>query len=278
MLFAYLDEFGHVGQFVSRTHTRFNDSPVFGVAGILLPEPSVRPFATRFLQLKQHVLHDDIVRSGKIAQKWEKKGSDLFRPRAVERYPEIRQLGFRLLSAIHNSGGKIFYHGREKRNGEFEGANPNGLYTTVFSRAIRQIDAYCNARGTNFAMVVDEHSARKELLECAAKTMYGREPTRKLVSPPFEVESYLNQNMQAADWVAAIIGRIWNYKVEPDQYKDHEGIKNYYDDRISRLATHSTVQLRKDLELTARRSAERHQGKVAKPASGTLRYSIHDRG
>jgi len=44
----------------------------------------------------------------------------------------------------------------------------------------------------NFALVIDEHSAKKELLECAAKTMYGTNPARKLVSPPFEVESYLN--------------------------------------------------------------------------------------
>ena len=31
--FAYLDEFGHIGPYVNREHPRYNDSPVFGLAG-----------------------------------------------------------------------------------------------------------------------------------------------------------------------------------------------------------------------------------------------------
>ena len=36
--FAYLDEFGHIGPYISRTDPRYNDSPVFGLAGFVLPE------------------------------------------------------------------------------------------------------------------------------------------------------------------------------------------------------------------------------------------------
>lgn len=275
MLFAYLDEFGHVGNFVARTDPKHNVSPVFGMAGILLPEAAVRPFATKFLQLKAHTLKADIEKARKIPQKWEKKGSDIFRPAALERYPEIRHLGFRLLTAVQNCGGKVFYHGREKRFGDRKNVNPNGLYTTVFSHAIRQIDAYRTTTNQNFALVVDEHSARKELLECAAKTMYGRDPTKKLVSPPFEVESYLNQNMQAADWVAAIVGRIWNYKILPDQYEDHEMINLYFDARISRLVTHSKVQRRRELDGTAKKPYLVEVNSMSEKIS-TLRYSIAD--
>ena len=41
---AYLDEFGHVGPYVSRTHPRHNDSPVFGFAGFVMPAEEVRGF------------------------------------------------------------------------------------------------------------------------------------------------------------------------------------------------------------------------------------------
>lgn len=33
MLIAYLNEFGHIGPYISRTHTKHNDSPVCGLAG-----------------------------------------------------------------------------------------------------------------------------------------------------------------------------------------------------------------------------------------------------
>jgi hypothetical protein len=90
-------------------------------------------------------------------------------------------------------------------------------------------------------MVVDEHSTRKQLLVTASKTMFGHTPARHLLSPPFEVESYINQNIQAADWVAAIIGRLFAYEMRPTQYSDHQNFKTYFAQRIHQVATHSTV-------------------------------------
>jgi len=191
MFFVYLDEFGHIGPFVSRTNLTYNESPIFGLAGIILPEQSVRVFATKILQLKEFMFDSEIARSGKISQIWEKKGRDIFRPRAVSKYQSLRSCGFRLLNYLRDCDGSIFYYGREKVIGKLDG-NSNGLHTTVLSHAIRRIDNFCVTQNQNFALVIDEHSAKKELLECAAKTMYGTNPARKLVSPPFEVESYLN--------------------------------------------------------------------------------------
>lgn len=70
--FVYLDEFGHIGPFMSRTAPKYNESPVFGLAGIILPEDAIRPFATRFLKLKEHIFKDEIKQSGKISGEWEK--------------------------------------------------------------------------------------------------------------------------------------------------------------------------------------------------------------
>jgi len=90
-------------------------------------------------------------------------------------------------------------------------------------------------------MVVDEHSARKELLVTASKTMFGENPARRLLSPPFEVESYINQNIQAADWLAAIVGRLWAHEIRPNEYSDHQDFKKYFWDRLHQVITHSTV-------------------------------------
>lgn len=143
---------------------------------------------------------------------------------------------------------------------------------------MRKIDEYATSVNCNFAIVVDEHSARTQLLECAAKTMYGHHPTKRLVSPPFEVESHLNQSIQAADWIAAIIGRMWAYRILPDQYRDHQCVEDYYASRIAALATHSTV----DRRPPAKPANEPGkpvviEGVVATTQRTTLRYSVLDR-
>ncbi|MER9424388.1 DUF3800 domain-containing protein [Mesorhizobium sp. M0317] len=243
MIFAYLDEFGHVGPFYGCDHPNYNTSPVFGLAGILLPEQSVRSFATYFLKQKAHLLGGDIAASGKHAYEWEKKGTNLFTARSIEKYPEIRKTAFRIINQVRTNQGKIFYYGREKIRDRND-LNANGLYKTILSHALRQIDSYCAALKQNFVVVVDEHSARKELLEAATKTMFGSDPTRWLASPPFQVESYLNQNIQAADWIAAITGRLWNYRLDPAEFKKYEPYERFFWSRLHAAATHSTVMER----------------------------------
>lgn len=277
MLFAYLDEFGHIGPFKHRQDPQYKDSPVFGLAGIILPEPSIRPFATKFLQLKEHAFADDIKRAGKHGYDWEKKGCDIFKPKALKQYPRLRQIGYRLLTILKEADGKVFYYGREKVAGRVDG-NANGLHTTVFSHAIRRLDAHAQAAKSNFAMVVDQHSARAELLECAAKTMFGVPPARKLVSPPFEVESHLNQNIQAADWIAAIIGRMGAYQCLPDQFQDHKNCDDYFASRIAQVAVRSTIERRRPPR--PRKALEEQlaaDGPMAE-ALKTLRFSINDNG
>lgn len=240
MIFAYLDEFGHIGPYFAKSHPSHNTSPVFGLAGLLLPERSVRSFATFFLNRKIELLNHDIVKSGKRAFEWEKKGTNLFTPTSIERYPEIRRTTFRILNHLTRDGGKIFYYGREKIRG-IEDGHATGLYTTVLAKAIRQIDSYCNKINQNYIIVLDEHSARKELLESAAKTMFGNQPAKRLSSPPFEVESYLNQNIQAADWIATIAGRLWNYRLDPSGFIAYQPYETYFWERFQRASTHSTV-------------------------------------
>jgi hypothetical protein len=243
MLFVYLDEFGHIGPYFGRAHPQFNSSPIFGIAGIIFPEEAIRPFASFFLQRKAELLDFEISKSKKPAYEWEKHGSNLYTTKSIVLYPEIRQTTFRILNKINKFGGKVFYYGREKITGTEDG-NPNGLYKTIFSEAIRKLDAYSAEQRKNFVIVVDEHSARKELLETAVKTMYGRTPTFHLASPPFEVESHLNQNIQAADWIAAIIGKLWTYRLRQTEWVDLKPYEDFFWTRVHTLATHSTVMER----------------------------------
>jgi Protein of unknown function (DUF3800) len=239
--FAYLDEFGHLGPYMGRTAPKYNESPVFGLAGIIISEDAVRPFATKILQLKGHIFKGEIRRSGKPPSHWEKKGTEIFTAKQVAKYPHFRSTGFRLLNYIRNCGGHAFYYGREKISGTTD-VNSVGLYKTALGHAIRQIEHFCDSVDGNFVVIVDEHTARKALLVTSLQTMYDQQnPARRMLSPPFEVESYINQNVQAADWIAAIVGRLWARRLRPADYADHADFERYFWDRLHQVATHSTV-------------------------------------
>ena len=72
-------------------------------------------------------------------------------------------------------------------------------------------------------------------------------PARRLISTPFEVESDLNQTIQAADWVAAILGHIWSYELEPTQYRNYQEYKKYFWERINAASSHSTILRKKKI-------------------------------
>ncbi len=80
---AHLDEFGHIGAYVDRSDPKHNDSPVFGLAGIILPANAVRGFGTWFFKRKAELLAFEIQRSGKHPAVWEKKGSSLYTVRIL---------------------------------------------------------------------------------------------------------------------------------------------------------------------------------------------------
>lgn len=240
MIFEFLDEFGHNGPYHSRNHPQHNTSPVFGLAGYLMPARAIRGFGTYFLKQKQNMLREEIAKSGKQGYEWEKKGTNFFTANSIRKYPNIRAGMFRMLNEVRARDGKVFYYGREKIR-DRDDLNANGLYKTILSHAIRQIDSYCESTDENFVIVMDENSVRKELLETAAKTMFGNEPARRMSSPPFEVESYLNQNIQAADWIATITGRLWNYRLDTDGFENYAPYQDYFWQRIHAIATHSTV-------------------------------------
>lgn len=241
MHFAFLDEFGHIGPFIARRDPRYNASPVFGMGGMVLPEDSVRPFAVWFFQLKCKMLEREIARDGKHPATWEKKGTALFTAKAIRKYPSVRDAGKRLINRIAAYNGNIFYYGREKHLPPRE-SNAIGLHKTVLSHSIRRLDALCAQRNQYFMMILDQHSSRIDLLEAAAKTMFGSDPAPRLLEPPFEVESHIYQTTQAADWVAAILGHLWAYRLQPAQYPELQIFEAFFGRIVDGRASHSSIE------------------------------------
>lgn len=243
MRLVFLDEFGHIGPFVSRDHPNYKTSPVFGLSGFIMPETQVRHFSTWFFQLKERLYANEIALSNAHPSAWEKKGNEIF---TSGRIYKTKKRMYSVINEIKSCGGKIFYHGIQKYEAPHD-SNPVGLYATVLVHALHRLNDYCeNVVNDNFMVILDEHSSRLSLLENAMRAMYGRDdPVRKLSQPPFQVESHLYQTVQVADWISSIIGPLWTYRALPTQFADTQWADNYFSTRIEAAATHSSVRLRR---------------------------------
>lgn len=242
---AYLDEFGHIGPYVARDDPKHNDSPVFGLAGLVLPINEVRTFGTWFYQRKCELLDFEIRRAGNHPATWEKKGSALYTVRNVEKYRELRSFTNRFLNKIGNIGGFTFYVGVRKTKTPDQ-HRPNILYCAILREAIKRLDQFCLedcAPSENFLMVMDEHDQRSALVTEAARSMYSTpEPRRALIEPPFQVESHRYQTLQAADWIAGLVGRLGAIWEDPVAFPENVIIRRYFENRLNDKSRRSGIR------------------------------------
>jgi hypothetical protein len=72
--------------------------------------------------------------------------------------------------------------------------------------------------------------------------MYGVDQRRCLVEPPFQLESHRYQTMQAADWIAGLVGRLGASWKASDEYPENEIFKTYFAARLNRCAVRSGIR------------------------------------
>lgn len=250
--FVYLDEFGHIGNFISRTDPRYKTSPVFGLGGIALPVGEVRSFSMFFYKLKEELLSFEIRRARIHPSKWEKKGSDLYREKNINKYRELRLTTNRLFNKIKMSGGFAFHNGIEKEPPS-SAHTPEGLYLSALKDSIKKLGNYFTNNDSTFSLFLDamdsydpgsKRKFRDYGLEVAGVAMFGSEPCISLLEPPYQLESHLYQNLQCADWFCGLFGRRYAYKVLPREYPDCECVEKYFGARLDTILKAHTLKRR----------------------------------
>lgn len=242
---VYLDEFGHIGPFVSREDPKHNTSPVFGLGGFLLPSSKVRAFATWFYQLKRNLLQFEIDRDGIPPYQWEKKGSALYTTTNVLKYRELRNATFRLMNRVERDGGRVFYVGMQKTHPP-ESHNPKKLFLAVLREAIKRIDQLCAASDAHFQIILDEMKGqddfRTQIVAEASIQMFGEARATTMIEPPIQAESHLFQTLQCADWFCGLVGRVGCYQVLPESYPELGWTAKYFIHRLNRAAPNSGIR------------------------------------
>lgn len=214
VLLSYLDEFGHIGPFVTAEHPRFNTHPAFGYAGFVIPDVNVREFAAYFEHLKQDLLAFEIKRDGAHPRRWEKKGASLLTSRNMEMYgDEIRRVLGRLARRLTRLGGRLVFFGEVKPQGSHAqtGDSPADRSARSLREAILQLSRFANARGEPIMIFMDalDEKPRLAAVMAAASYIYAAHvpELRRVVEIPMQLESHFYATTQYADWLCALLSR-----------------------------------------------------------------------
>jgi len=240
---AYLDEFGHIGPYISHDHSRHKTHPAFGLGGVVLPYYQVRNFTTFFFQLKNRLLQFEIERDGIHPAKWEKKGASLFRTQNVLQYQELRKATFRLLNKINSMGGYAIYVGSEKPRQE--SLDSKELYHSTLIEIIKRLNDECSANNDQFMIILDqqeENVMRGEIVERTGIEMFGNNNRKFLIEPPVQAESNLYQSLQCADWLCGLFGRMSHLQFEPEHKAEFSWYNTYFKDRVDQISKRSGVR------------------------------------
>lgn len=244
---AYMDEFGHIGPYISHDHSRHKTHPVFGIGGMVLPYSQVRQFATFFFQLKNRLLNFEIQRDGIHPAKWEKKGSSLYRTDNILKYPELRNATFRLLNKINKSGGYAIYVGSEKSRTET--INSKQLFHSTLIEIIKRLDEECAAKNDQFLLILDEQEENvmtAEIVERTGIEMFGVNNRKTLIEPPVQAESHLYQTLQCADWLCGLFGRMSHLQYEPENKREFRWFETYFKERLDAICKRSGIRSTSD--------------------------------
>lgn len=220
MLLAYLDEIGETGAFVSREDARYNTSPAFGYAGFVVNENDARAFGRAFTEEKRKVFATEIAASSRPAQ-WERKGSDLFRPTTVERYPQQIRVFNGLVRRLRSFGGNLFYYADEKQIGSPKQTNLDTVAreSSAMKEALNRLARHAAERDENLLVMMDQinEKQRVERVPAMYAHMFSRsgqfEEMKRIIEPPMHIDSTVSANIQFADWVAACVSRAIDYQL-----------------------------------------------------------------
>ena len=73
--------------------------------------------------------------------------------------------------------------------------------------------------------------------------MYAREePRRHLIEPPFHLQSHRYQTLQAADWIAGLVGRLATAWAVPHTYPENQVFRRYFEHRLNGVSRRSGVR------------------------------------
>ena len=249
MLVAYLDEFGHVGPYIGPDHGKFNEHPVFGYGGYVIPAVAIRKFGGFFEYIKENLLGPEIEKANEHPRRWEKKGAALLTTKNYDRYgdelvPALQRLGKRLSDA----GGEMFFFGQEKPHGPVSHTQETtqDREDHCLRQTIKRIATIAKSRNEEILVIMDstESDNRVRAVSTLGSMMFSKTAgpdLKRVVEIPIQADSRLYGTIQFADWLCALYGRLTHYHfVKGSQFSWSVDLANTMSDKC-RFSNNSVV-------------------------------------
>jgi hypothetical protein len=221
-------------------------SPVFGLGGFIMPADNARAFSAWFHWFKKTYFAYEIKKTGVESFHWEKKGSSLFKTHGVLKY---RGTNFRIFQTVINKmrkfGGFLLYTGmfKYKCPGTHDSTS---FYMAEVTEIHKRVHHFCETRSAKAIIVIDQCGGanfRTETVDTSAQSIFGSAEYSSIIEPIFQAESHLYQNLQCADWICAVLSRVYMYEYDRVQYKELEWTQQYgYAQIIKDAASNSGVR------------------------------------
>lgn len=247
---VYLDEFGHIGPYISHDDKKHKTHPVFGLGGFVLPLDKVRHFSSFFFNIKKRILEVDINKAREKAREegkqfqlstWEKKGSQLYSVKNLNKYTKVlTQVTKEIINEIVKNNGFLFYVGEEKKRG-IENNNPQIIYTASLTEIIKRLDNEFNSSDSNFMIFMDDSEDSSHLVKRSIYEMHQND-RYQLIEAPMQVDSQLYQTVQCADWLCAIYGKLHYFEFEPKNKPTYSVFHDHFHNIITAQQKRSNVR------------------------------------
>lgn len=217
MLVAYLDEFGHIGEYWPDSTAASKPRPAFGYAGFVLPVENVREFGGFFEFIKEQLLGWEIERAGAHPRRWEKKGASLLTQANYDKYgrDELIPALNRLFKKLYRLGGQVVFYGCEKEHGETPQETSTQRSTHMLINSVRNLAGIAQEKDERIMIFLDavDTTPRLEAVSALGGFIYkaSEDKLRRVVEVPMQLESKHYGNVQFADWVCGLLGRVTDY-------------------------------------------------------------------
>ena len=120
------------------------------------------------------------------------------------------------------------------------------MYMSILQGTLGRLNKVCvksENDDARFLTIIDENSLREPLLISVCQSMYGHgDPIYRLVEPPFQAESHQYHTLQAADWIAGVVGRMAAYNAKPDEYADNKIFLDRFEAKFAMVSKRSSIR------------------------------------
>ena len=88
------------------------------------------------------------------------------------------------------------------------------------------------------------HNDSPQILSAIAEELYNSagETHSQLIEPPLFLKSHRYQTIQAADWIAGLVGRLGAYWTELEAWPENELFRRYFRDRLAAAQVRSDIR------------------------------------